>query len=551
MALDWAGHKELLENILIYITEGISNFAIVLKNNDIRQNRINSYVLRARVGKIPYRQYYNPSNEQLINSSQRIFIFSPEYEREEISYFISSAKEKGKLISVYHILEKETENKEFELFHFTNETSIDRIKTEVLNWVTRRFYPNLWGKSVWTYNYSVSMMNELGADYSTFVQPIYDELSNHFCKKGTVDGSYDNVTNATCNMLEIIYKLSSYNDLIHIPSNSSIVSLQWLKEKTELWLEKAISNENCNMFDRLYILVAFYRIGYFNSLAQSKKTNINNTAYHLIISHENEGFETRSNLVLCQILFIIKELFKNGTMPKLKASEYSMRVIRLLAKRQNEFGQWGNMSETSEVLLNILKVQEDKIVDGNSIIESNETTEIILLAVEYLFQSYDRKSCSWYEDINTTVKAIHAVCLFDRVMNYSANDFFHNIVNEHDLLNDYRIINQDTINVKKYIEAVYEKEKTIKELRKKNNKMKYYKNLFWISLVSTFSALMLVILIFVILSNETIKYSDDETSVLSMLFDDWKSELMFGFISMIVGTVISGAYSFAKRKVIK
>ena len=560
MALDWAGHKELIENILIYITEGASYFAFV-KKNATGNNTINSYILRAKVGKIAYREYIEPTVENLLNASQNIFVFSPEYSSSDITTFINQAQGKERLISVYHLVDTNGDGKGLSLYHYTNETSIDRIKSETINWVMRNFYPTIWGKSVWSFNYTLSMMRSLGIDYKVFLPVLYEELSAHFVKKETIDGSYDRVINATCNMLEILSLIAEVQDALFYEGGTKSFNdikiaqkypIELLKCKTEVWLVNSLKKSSNSKYDKLYILCSLYRTRYIERQTIDVQKNFNEIAYQTIQAFVSEGFQGQSTIVLCQAMNIIKELLKysatNGGITSGKANDYANEILSVLAHNQNDYGQWGNISETAEVVLTLLEIELDKKKDGCSYLDLSDITISITSSIERLFQTYDRNSCCWYNDINTTVKAIHAIGLYDRVKNYSANDFFHDISVEYDRFMDIQFINQDTRTLSRYINAIYEKEHSIKELRIQNNNLKYFRTLFFGTFISALSLLIMTILIIAGLTNEVVVNGDETISVLSKLFNDWQAEFIFGFIGIIFGALFTGAYSFVKKK---
>ncbi|MEK6289275.1 MAG: hypothetical protein AABO57_26485 [Acidobacteriota bacterium] len=69
MALDWAGHEELLENILVYITEGTSQIAVLRRRGSNSDKAIDAYVVRARVAKTPVREYFDVAPDLVVSSS--------------------------------------------------------------------------------------------------------------------------------------------------------------------------------------------------------------------------------------------------------------------------------------------------------------------------------------------------------------------------------------------------------------------------------------------------------------------------------------------------
>ena len=140
MALDWAEHFQLIENILIYITEGIPNFAFITKKDDKNDYAINSYILRAKVWKIAFREYKNLNVYEIAKLPHDILVISPSYKKIDINELISITKKEKRDIRIYWLSTAQSSSDSFVLYHYTTETSIDQIKTEVSNWVFRRFY---------------------------------------------------------------------------------------------------------------------------------------------------------------------------------------------------------------------------------------------------------------------------------------------------------------------------------------------------------------------------------------------------------------------------
>lgn len=548
MALDWAEHMQLIENILVYITEGVSNFAFILKKGENSESVINSYILRAEVGKISFRQYEDPDLNEMVTLPHTIYVFSPKYTNSDVENFLGLAKKSNKLLSVYHLVN--TENKSFALYHFTSETSIDKIKGESINWITRHFYPNLWGKSVWTYNYSISMMTELEVNCVPFLSYIYEELSSHFCKKEVIDGSYDNVINATCNMLEIIHNISPY-----MKSMKDNIFDQYpvseLLAKVERWLVDVLSQPRCSEYDKLYVLISLYKCGYVAKLPDSAQRDLHGIADDLIVTHKKKGLESRSNIVLCQLLYLIKELVKFSHMPPKNGIQNAEEIIRQLAINQNEYGEWRNISETAEVTLNLLHIELDKDENNQSFLPLTEMAKCIIAAVGRLYQTYNHNTYSWYDDINTTVKAIHAICIFDYAKNFSANDFFSDISIQYRRLENQAYINQDTQALLGYIQMLYEKEQTIKNLKKRSDQKKTFQVMFFSTFVTALSLGIMMLLIIAGLSNEVVTYDGHQISVLLRLFNDWQTEFIFGFIGILCGAGFTGIYSFVKAKTFK
>ncbi len=547
MALDWAEHLKLIENILIYITEGVPNFAFVTKKNDHDDYVINSYVLRAKVWKIAFREYDDIDIGEIAKLPHDILVLSPSYEKSEIDRLIDITKNENRNISIYWLSSTQSITECFILYHYTNETSIDQIKIEVNNWIFRRFYPNLWGKSVWTYAYCICMMKTLGIDFISLVPVIYEELSLHFCKKGIIDGSYDNVINASCKLLEILSVIIEYS----VELDDEIFRkfpIDALKAKVEQWLVEKIYDDNNSEYDKLYILVSLYKTGYMNCIETDKMNEINNKANEVIRIHQTKGFVNYSNIILCQILYLVKELFIIGFLPEDFSFKICEEIITELKLRQSDTGVWRNISETAEVSIYLLELE---MGGENKLFPINILNENVIKAISFLYQNYDNDKYCWYEDVNTSVKAVHAIGLYDKVKNFSANDFFYDISIQSTRLEYEKYIERENKAVLDYVDVIYEKEKEIRVLKRASEKKKLFQCLFFGAFTIALSLGIMMILMIAGLSNEIVEYNGVKVSALSRLFNEWQTEFIFGFIGVLFGAAFTGIYSFVKRKTFK
>lgn len=544
MALDWAAHDELLENILIYITEGSSPFAFALKQNE-HNSIMNSYILRAKAAKLSFREYVQETTTNLINSPHSIYVFSPLYTGEEVDSFCQLASQQERRISIYHIV-GDIPSASFRLYHYTTSTSIDQIKIEVANWFTRIFYPNLWGKSIWSYSYILNMMKDLQINYNYFLPHLYNELSLHFSKGEQINGSYDNVINATCKLLELLSII--FENYVGEEEIFNKFPIENLKRKVELWLnEKLFDGNFYSNFDLLYILSALYKSNYTINQNQEQQREINSKTQNIITSYRNNNYTKCSNVVLCQLLFLISELFQNRTIPENKASSLIEEILLLLRSRQNDEGEWKNLSETAEVTLNLL----DITFNGSGMYEFPIIENSVMSAIEYLYRSYNFKTYCWGNDINTTAKALHAIGLYDKNKNYSANDFFNEISIQNLRLSEISNRENEVTVSQNYIEALYTQEQQIKKLKRISRKKRFYQILFLGTFTVSLSLSIMLILIFAGLSHETVIVNGESINILLVLFKEWRTEFIFGFIGIIFGALFTGIYSFVKSKTLK
>ncbi|TCL58874.1 hypothetical protein EDD76_10544 [Kineothrix alysoides] len=546
MALDWASHDELIENILVYITEGITQFAFVRKSNGKTNNIMSSYILRAKTVKIPFRVYEDINDKMLLELPHNIFVFSPDYEVQEVSNFWHKSVESENALTVYHLVET---MQGLVCHHYSNATSINTMVDEVANWLARKFFPELWGRSIWTFNYTLLMMNELNIDYIQYLPYIYEELSKHFTKNNVLINSYDCVVNATCMMLEILY-------FIFLPNKESEQEIykqypiQHVYDAVKDWIYNLLFGADISNQDKVYILRTLYVIGCVDN--DANKSEINKMALLVISAYRSANYNYCSNVLLCQIIWLTTQLKKSNYLPENSSQEIIKEIIDVLLLKQNTDGSWRNTSETGEVVLWLFQIitLDDKAL-GHQIEIVNES---ILNAIEFIFIKYNKIEYNWENDINATVKSIYALGLYDKINNFSANDFFNYVnIKSNQILNQINIIN-NTDALQCSLEEIQKREQIIRENLQEKNKLinilnstmarkKVYKLLFFSSFVTLLILGFMMILVGIGLT--------DHPEVIKELFSNWRSEFIFGFIGVVLGLIFMGIYGYVKDKIFR
>ena len=388
----------------------------------------------------------------------------------------------------------------------------------------------------------LSMMKKLGVDYLPVFPFIYEELALHFCKKNVIDGSYDNVINATCKLLEILALVEP--DIVRLTGSVfEKYPISKVKSLSADWLIKKLDIATISEFDLIYVLVALYRSGVAKGEGVQEK--ISQKAKELIAIYRKKGYVNYSNVALCQVLFLIKELVNNKSIPVDAAKSDADKIAEVLAIRQDELGEWRNLSETAEVSLLLLEIEMDSLKKQNIV---SCLSENINRAISRLYQAYDNKHYCWYTDINTTVKAIHAIGLYDQVKNYSANDFFNEIIVHYQRLHIMANLDNSNNAARSYIGTIYDKDQLVRKLMRSSEQKKVFQWLFFGTFVIALCLGVMMILIFAGLTNEYVTYNGNVVSVLSRLFNEWQTEFIFGFIGILFGGAFTGIYSFVKRK---
>ena len=552
MALDWASHEELLENILIYITEGISHFAFIKKTGS--SDVIDSYVVRAKAAKMSIREYIDPTLDELLKLPNAVFVFAPEYEPSYIEDFWTRCKNSSKKVLIYKL---ERVRDGVKLSQFTTETSIDRISLEVSNWFSRMFLPsNLWGNSMWTYNYSLLMMIDLQIDYFPYIDRIYEDLSKHFCSNdGSRTGSYDRVVNATCMMLEVLH-------YIYVPIADRKTSGVYSKhpildvyQETKNWIaDKIITGSSHTNQDVIYMLYVLFKIDYITEVTDDVRNNLCKKAKEIVTHYRNANYFNANNVVLCKIMCVISYLFEINELPESTATAQTKEIAQLLLDRQNPNGEWRNISETAETATMLLRLKLNKdILFGNL---KDDVNNNIIIAIEYLYVHYNKKEYNWSADFGTTAKAMHAIGLFDVVNNFSANDFFLDVSLKSKVHLDSMNIEHNSTALHQYLGEIQSREIKIRDLMGEKRKLleeidkkKNFLSIFKVCTFTLFVILLIICFFAVLISMGFSNYPDVVSDVMKELFQNWKSEFVFGFIGIVLGLVFMGIYGFVKSKI--
>lgn len=93
MALDWAGHYELLENILYYLVVGIPSVAFINKGGRLSKE-FEFIISESKLSKTAYISYRSlaeaTNNGNKLNAFHTLYVFSPDYNEDEVSSFWDS-----------------------------------------------------------------------------------------------------------------------------------------------------------------------------------------------------------------------------------------------------------------------------------------------------------------------------------------------------------------------------------------------------------------------------------------------------------------------------
>lgn len=429
MALDWANHSELLCNILIFITQNKTPAFFVKKDSELgtKSSIIESYIIRANIANLPYRVISENEIAEYSNFSGSTFIFSPKWSIREIERkydeMLSTQKE---YFSLYHISKSSSESvNDLKLSKYCNFSSIDKMKDEVIQKILSEYVSNAWHKSVWTYSYIINLIKFFDIDIPVIAKSIYEELIKHFTKKdeykGKVElvGNYDNVFNATCKMAGILsYFQDKYQETVDRDSHYKIDEV--LKQ-TDEWVISKIESVSISDQDICYGALYLLSCEGYRSISESTKINLSQLIDKILDETIQSQIDETPTIDLCRIYQATCQLWEHGIFTDKKYIQYIKKIETVLAERQDIYGNWKNISETSEIVVMLMDVYA---IRTNIDSPLNAINIVITKAVEILHSQFNSSSNSWGNDLNTIAKAMNGVGAYNKIFNFAINDFF-------------------------------------------------------------------------------------------------------------------------------
>lgn len=559
IAVDWAGHEELLENILVYITEGTDRLAILRKRGHVGDEPMDSYCVRARVAKFAIREYFDQDLKQISELSHCAFVLSPAYSMAEADLIWTTLTAKShQQIDLYHVAESNASNGESFLQHKTNTSSVDSIAMCAIGWIGREFYPSLWGRSVWTYSYVLPVMTELRLDTTPYLPFIFGDILRHTCRDGEFVGSYDNVINATCALLTVMHHSlmqSVFADSAlqspYASEGTESVTPRDLYSRTTEWVRmKMLDKGEYSLQDRLYMLVTLGTVDCLSSLTLDEAVDAKQIAIETLSAYRRIGFSSSRLIEICQILELICVAATLGWIAQAPAGRDANEVVRAITALQDQDGRWRNTSETAEVCLSLLRVSQRH----PSLVPLDSIHEALTRGVEYLLRAYDVAAGNWDADVNATAKSIHAIVLFDQAVGYAATDFVTDIGTRQRRMAHSRMHGQEVTSSGTLLRAIFERDSTNKDLARKieeaiNRRRRLSKAIgAWRMIAFATVVFGLVSLAGLILLG-TVLYMQYR-AVAYALVAEWNSYLISGFIGIVITLVFSGLYGILKKKIL-
>lgn len=612
MALDWAEHLQQLANIIVFLTEGINQFAFVSKA-DCSNEEFSRLINKAIDSKVAVKCYSEKDIEIIISKREnphKVFIFSSDWAEDEIETNLwNKIRELGKSDAVFYHLADEDTIKETGLkikCLFSKSIRNSQIVLGFEEWIMAKFIKSRWRKSVWTYEYILEVLKELEFQNSSFVLPLYLELrNNHYKisdsiskasgeKRETIKienciapeyqeafsklsfQSYDNVFNSTCsccNVLARLYEISKRNGLTKIVINNKEHSIMLLyNERNSLcnWVLLRMFDsqysERISWQDGLTAIIDLYTSGYFADVI-SKNAIILKLFQQKIVEYESQLTEiigclssesttvgkSFSNADIAKMIKFYFVLYKIDENFKEASIERIRIIFEILSKTQKYNGEWKNISETTELALAMLFCRD--IFNTELQYISALVEKIVGNAVGFIQQNFNYDNFCWLDDENTSAKALHSIVLFDGMYSSIFNDFLVDAIDISERSNNS--VNLDNnIRALDFAQSEYNKlaiEKTKIEQEKivliaEKNKIRKLIRAFK-GIVGTLSVAFALSLLFIISLFGILASSYKET--LDKMLSENIAIILSTAIGLVVTTILTGVFQIFKSKLTK
>ncbi len=417
MALDWAGHEELLENIINYLTRGIPHTAFVHKN-DYNNSEMKILTLEAELAKIGNMEYCS-MEDYLANAAwHSLVVFSPDYYENEVLDAWRIIKQNNRFTKVYHYRNIEDE---LILVKYSNNTYIEQQKMDVLAWLNSKRGKRLWDNSFWK-TFDVARLLYLIRDEccTSIINQIVEAIIDKDDKNRShykANGSYDGVLAPSCGVLE----------LFHWANNDQCY------EKTKTYLLNKYYEEESS-HNKMFIIRSFYR----------SNDPVLLTLLDDIVFDSFPAFHDMIDLDLCLYAEIAIILYNNSEKNKSINKQNIINLIEELLSRQMQNGKWDSLSNTGTILVFLLQnynVLKNILKDSYERKTLNQIKEQVDRGITAIKTAYSPKYFNWENNIVTTANSLLALCLYDECSGYRSKDFIKNFVDESRAAANYNALN--------------------------------------------------------------------------------------------------------------
>lgn len=417
MALDWAGHEELLENIINYLTRGIPHTAFVHKN-DYSNSEMKILTLDAELSKVGNMEYCS-IEDYLVNVSwHSLVVFSPDFSESEVSGVWQSIKQKNKFTKVYHY---RMVADELVLVKYSNNTYIEQQKMDVLAWLNSKRGKRLWDNSFWkTYDVARLLYTIKDTQCPSVVEQIIeaiigkdDKNKEHYKE----NGSYDGVLAPTCGVMEILH-WANYKE--HYDRTRSYLLQKYREEDSA--------------HNKMFIIRSFYR-------TQDPAITMLIGAFSF---DSTTSFPDMIDLDVCLYAEIAIILYKYSKNNSTLNKQMIVNALNELLSRQMQNGKWDSLSNTATILIFLLQHLKDlqqilKDSAGRELL--SKVKEKVDRGIAAIKTAYSPKQFNWENNIVTTANALLSLYLYDESSGYKSKDFLKHFVDESNTAANYNALN--------------------------------------------------------------------------------------------------------------
>jgi len=466
IAIDWEYHKQLLKNIITFITEGLPQIAFIDKN---KSTNIKCLKESANILNKSYATYSN-FNDTTLNDERKkihnIYIVSDDYTEQEIKNFVKGIDGATDFIKkrVYWIKE---EDNVLKLTRYSNYSSIDKIINNSVAWLKSQHLigSGMWNSSFWTTFEIFMLFEKLNINLNDYIIPVLDDIKGN--KEKSIKGhyqcsetgsSYDGVVSATCELIQLLLLLKEkgYEQSILTDVDLSKM-IAWISE------EKRFNAQS--PFDKRNVVFTLGKVK--NSL---NDYNITQERYSEMIKDslqtDADNTDEFSEIEICQLISIRLLLEEDeDTQNRLK------KLLNIIKNNQTPVGTWSehkNIGSTSYILIFLLQ-NFNKL---KLYINENDLEDIIYRGILFLRSKFKNKKNWGDDDIQATAKAAHAIFLYNEKNHSSMYDYdILKIIEEEDAeIASSTVIKDLTDNLKKHKEdfKVSEENRIISENEKQN-----------------------------------------------------------------------------------
>lgn len=513
MALDWASHEELLENILNYLTRGVPHTAFVHKNNyDNKEMKI--ITMDAELSKIGNIEYLGIDKFLRNVEWHSLIVFSPDFSEQEVYEAWEKIKSCNPFTKAYHY---RTVNSELVLVEYSNNAYIEQQKMDVLAWLYSKRGHNLWDNSLWkTFDVANLLYVTKPENYKTILSQIVEGITvrDDKNKEHYKNGNYDGVLAPTCGVLEILHWANENNKY----------------NSTKDYLLNIFAT--LSPLNKMFVIRAFSRCSDSCVDALIKDFRLDNSV----------PLTDMMDLDLCLKAEIAMILCSNQDENINK--RHMREAIEEICRRQLQNGRWDNLGNTAKILIFLL--QEWSTI--KTILDEPQDIELLKLIRSHIDRgitaiktNYSQKLFNWENNIVTTANALMSLYLYDIESGYQSKDFLKNFVEESQIAYSYNALSLTLKTLDKAVDdlnhkttELFESKNELRSLTERNTKI--YNRLYVVASIAGFS-LFGIISVFVLLA---IKYFETFIGVISEVFM---------WVPVAIGLAISPLVVFFIKKI--